>query len=308
MSESVSPQVMYDVANLDSATCSTVSTDLQDVVYRFDVDAASAGTYDFDTVGSQSTTYLSLHRGAPDTLTSVTPSLSTRSLVATDDTTANSSPTGAQSGLSLGAVDGKTVTYADATTATTSNKWTDAQFAGCRVSPANNAAHEHVLSFSVASTSTVTITLNQTAPFDASVAGSTQTNLKACSRVSGGSSANPAGFSTAANGVLTGTLTAGTYYVMVHGYQTANNTGSYGGCKADCSLAPYCGDGRKDAAFGEQCDDGMNVSTYGGCGKGCILPPRCGDGTVQAEHGEKCDDGNTKGGDGCSPVCTNELL
>jgi fibro-slime domain-containing protein len=88
----------------------------------------------------------------------------------------------------------------------------------------------------------------------------------------------------------------------------ANNTGAYGGCKADCSLAPYCGDGRKDAAFGEQCDDGKNDSTYGGCGKGCILPPRCGDGKVQADKGEQCDDGNNRGGDGCSPVCTNELL
>jgi cysteine-rich repeat protein len=89
---------------------------------------------------------------------------------------------------------------------------------------------------------------------------------------------------------------------------TSNSTVSYGGCNADCTLAPNSGVGRKDAAFGEQCDDGMNVSTYGGCAEGCILPPRCGDGVLQADKGEKCDDGNTKGGDGCSPVCTPELL
>jgi fibro-slime domain-containing protein len=34
----------------------------------------------------------------------------------------------------------------------------------------------------------------------------------------------------------------------------AMNTGAYGGCKADCTLAPYCGDKMVQGASGEECD------------------------------------------------------
>jgi hypothetical protein len=41
------------------------------------------------------------------------------------------------------------------------------------------------------------------------------------------------------------------------------NTGAYGGCNADCTPAPYCGDKIVNGA--EQCD------TNGNCDKNCKL-------------------------------------
>jgi cysteine-rich repeat protein len=80
-----------------------------------------------------------------------------------------------------------------------------------------------------------------------------------------------------------------------------NNTGKYGGCNADCTLAPYCGDGKVDSS--EQCDDGVNTSLYGGCAPGCVLGPKCGDGQVQSPY-EECDDGTNAGGYGkCAANC-----
>jgi fibro-slime domain-containing protein len=72
------------------------------------------------------------------------------------------------------------------------------------------------------------------------------------------------------------------------------NTGAYGGCTADCQLAPFCGDGILQTQYGEQCDDGSNATPYGqttGCARGCLLPPRCGDGKVDTAFGEVCDNG-----------------
>jgi hypothetical protein len=43
------------------------------------------------------------------------------------------------------------------------------------------------------------------------------------------------------------------------------NTGTYGGCKPDCTLAPYCGDKILQTADGEQCDSTPN------CGPDCKL-------------------------------------
>jgi fibro-slime domain-containing protein len=44
----------------------------------------------------------------------------------------------------------------------------------------------------------------------------------------------------------------------------AKNTGAHGGCNADCTLAPYCGDGIVQAAAGEECD-----SSGASCSKAC---------------------------------------
>jgi fibro-slime domain-containing protein len=79
------------------------------------------------------------------------------------------------------------------------------------------------------------------------------------------------------------------------------------GCAPGCVLGAFCGDGNVDSLFGEECDDAANNDgSYGGCNADCTLGPRCGDGVVQQGQGEECDDGNTVSGDGCSSTCQNE--
>lgn len=94
--------------------------------------------------------------------------------------------------------------------------------------------------------------------------------------------------------------------VCDNGAQNQSAPVPYGGCSADCKLrGGYCGDGIPDAANGEECDDGKNVSVYGvtGCAPGCKLPAYCGDGEVQSKF-EACDDGENKGEyGGCAAGC-----
>jgi fibro-slime domain-containing protein len=70
---------------------------------------------------------------------------------------------------------------------------------------------------------------------------------------------------------------------------TANNTGAYGGCRSNCTLAGYCGDGFTNGA--EQCDDGKNDGSYGTCDSDCTVADYCGDGFVNTAAGELCDNG-----------------
>jgi hypothetical protein len=51
----------------------------------------------------------------------------------------------------------------------------------------------------------------------------------------------------------------------------ANNTGAYGGCNADCTLAPYCGDGIVEKQFGEQCEPPSTPICSATCKT--IIPP-----------------------------------
>jgi fibro-slime domain-containing protein len=89
---------------------------------------------------------------------------------------------------------------------------------------------------------------------------------------------------------------------------TANNTGDYGTCSPDCTLAPYCGDGIVQDPP-EQCDDIVNLATYGyngndkACGPNCQYVPYCGNQVVDSQFGEQCDDGNQTSHDGCEPNC-----
>ena len=92
----------------------------------------------------------------------------------------------------------------------------------------------------------------------------------------------------------------------------SRNTGAYGGCNPDCTLAPICGDGVVDTEFGEACDDSINATVYDseqrGCAPGCQLPHFCGDMIVDTEFGETCDNGVANsaaayGPDGCTDQC-----
>lgn len=89
---------------------------------------------------------------------------------------------------------------------------------------------------------------------------------------------------------------------------TAKNTGAYGGCKSNCTFSPYCGDGIKQLALGETCDDGLNDGSYGTCTATCQVASFCGDGVPNAAAGEECDQGTanlllpTKKGE-CSKTC-----
>jgi len=87
---------------------------------------------------------------------------------------------------------------------------------------------------------------------------------------------------------------------------SAANTGAYGGCKSNCVLAPYCGDGVKQA--NEGCDDGKNDGSYGTCTATCQLGAYCGDGKLDAAAGEQCDLGaqnqaNPYGKNLCATTC-----
>lgn len=69
-------------------------------------------------------------------------------------------------------------------------------------------------------------------------------------------------------------------------------------------IPPDCGDGLVDDD--EACDDGAANSNQSpdACRLDCSLP-RCGDGVL--DSAETCDDGNRIGGDGCDPVCLEEV-
>jgi fibro-slime domain-containing protein len=86
---------------------------------------------------------------------------------------------------------------------------------------------------------------------------------------------------------------------------TTYSTTGKPGCGPGCKLSPFCGDKIVDSMFGEECDTGDNPGGYNQCAPGCVLGPRCGDNIVQTPP-ETCDDGNTVSGDGCSSKCEIE--
>ncbi|MBX3259705.1 MAG: DUF4215 domain-containing protein [Labilithrix sp.] len=82
-------------------------------------------------------------------------------------------------------------------------------------------------------------------------------------------------------------------------------------CKADCTPGPRCGDATVQAADGEQCDNGFNVTSYvkhpsaNDCAPGCKRPRSCGDGVVDFPF-EQCDKGAANTDSGAYNACTTE--
>ena len=88
---------------------------------------------------------------------------------------------------------------------------------------------------------------------------------------------------------------------------TANNTGLYGKCRADCTPGLFCGDGFQSDS--EVCDDGKNDGSYGTCNPGCMSAKYCGDGMI-TNPPEVCDLGSQNsssayGKDLCTARCLN---
>jgi cysteine-rich repeat protein len=79
------------------------------------------------------------------------------------------------------------------------------------------------------------------------------------------------------------------------------------GCSYECKRnVPSCGDGVRNGP--EQCDNGReaNDGSYGGCRADCTRAPRCGDGVLQEEH-EECDDGPI-GSLNCTQSCEFKVI
>jgi fibro-slime domain-containing protein len=79
-------------------------------------------------------------------------------------------------------------------------------------------------------------------------------------------------------------------------FGVAKNKGGYSLCNPDCTLSPYCGDGKVQSPP-EQCDDGVNLTTYSAtkkCGPGCQWASYCGDGMIDGMY-EQCDQGANNG-------------
>jgi len=98
---------------------------------------------------------------------------------------------------------------------------------------------------------------------------------------------------------------------VINGTETCDNGAdnsdtAYGGCTTTCVFGPYCGDGKTDSSFGEQCDDGVNLAHYNqtaGCAPGCRSVPYCGDNKVDSLYGEECDNGTENGKSLCTIDC-----
>ena len=112
----------------------------------------------------------------------------------------------------------------------------------------------------------------------------------------------------AATATKLGLVDGGMYEITVFQAERHTSASNYkltlrGFERARTECTSVCGDGIKTRT--EACDDGSadNTGGYGKCNADCTLGPRCGDGVLQADHGEQCDDGNLVNGDGCSAAC-----
>jgi cysteine-rich repeat protein len=177
----------------------------------------------------------------------------------------------------------------------------------------SGGAPDHIWQFTLTETRDVTIEITTATPFDAvlrlmAAPCDQTTEIKEYNGADGCSDSGVAG-----EGELLGysALPAGTYYVVIDGYD-ATEVGAY---TFTVSAAPTtCGDGTIDLL--EICDDG-NTTASDGCSASCDVEPgytctgtpsvctsACGNGTL--DGGEECEDDNTMDGDRCSATCTLE--
>lgn len=111
-------------------------------------------------------------------------------------------------------------------------------------------------------------------------------------------------------GVLTaaGALNADAAMLLVHtSYEQDADSITVFGDSYPVYTTPTLGNGQINAACGEQCDDGNQLSCDG-CSAGALIETGavCGDGVTSTTCSEECDDGNAVTGDGCGQ-CRTEV-
>lgn len=178
----------------------------------------------------------------------------------------------------------------------------------------SGAGNDHIWKFTLPAMTNVSIVLDATTSFDGAIrlltapcdvateVIDTLRGVDGCADAHGQGAAEELGYRQ---------LPAGTYYVVVDGYD-ATEMGTY---SFTVTATPaMCGNGALDIL--ETCDDG-NMTANDGCSANCTVEPgyactgtpsvctsTCGNGTL--DDGEECEDGNTAAGDRCSPTCTLE--
>jgi hypothetical protein len=117
------------------------------------------------------------------------------------------------------------------------------------------------------------------------------------------SHAGTGGTGTTGTGGAIGTDGTGTGGASGAGGTIASSSLCNGTSTAGCHGQPeVCGDGIINQGGIEQCDDGVNSGEYGTCNPDCSLAPRCGDGAVQSDYGEECEP-STPNDPTCTRVC-----
>jgi hypothetical protein len=240
-SNSVAPSSMYDASVAATSACSAIPATAHDAVFRLNVAAGSEGFYDFDTIGSDFTAYMSLHKGLIASQETVAKSYPTYTTISTNNNAASAIASGnLVPGVSLGSVNGKLLRYSGATNSGV-NKWTRSEVVvasgtasptthGCRSGSTANS-REHVLNFEVtgATARSIRIRMEDDANNDAilSLFGPSATAPNALTAFLPGLGLecrdNQAGSTGSSNDEQIARLLApGKYWLLVHG--TATNT------------------------------------------------------------------------------------
>jgi fibro-slime domain-containing protein len=112
------------------------------------------------------------------------------------------------------------------------------------------------------------------------------------------------------DGNLLNLTEGGVYEIVVFQAERNTNNSTYGLSLDDFALSKstcksMCGDGV--VTLDEACDDGTNDGSYGTCNADCSRAPFCGDGHVDGPT-ESCDDGNYANLDGCNALCQLEKI